>query len=131
MKASQLVSWGLILALVPVLTLASSQSGDSSTDNMPSQSDNMSSQSMETTGQNMEGMPRQGGASGMQNQSGSMQNDRQQQMQQSHETSSPAIGTHGQHQQDGAGSMNESNTTKTGQGTAEIPDQRTQDDTAP
>ncbi len=124
MTTSRIALWGLTLALVPMLALASSQPGDSSPGNM-------ASPSMENTGQNMEGMPRQGGASGTQDQSGSMQHDRQQQMQESHAPSSPAIGTHGHRQQDGAGSMNEANTTRKEQGTGDIPDQRTQDDTAP
>lgn len=124
MKTSRIILWGLTMTLVPMLALASTPAAEDSTATP-------SSQSMETPDQNTGGMSRQGGASGMEDQSGSMQGDRQKQMQDSHESSSPAIGTHGQRQQEGAGSMNEHNTTKTGQGTAEIPDQRAQDDTAP
>lgn len=123
MKTSRTILWGLTMMLVPMLALASTPAEEDS----PA---TPSSRSMETPDQNTGGMSRQGGASGMQGQSGSMQEERQQDMQESHESSSPAIGTHGQRQQDGAGSMNQDNTTKTDRGTAEIPDQRTQDDTA-
>ncbi|REC95310.1 hypothetical protein [Kushneria indalinina] len=121
MKASQIASWGLTLALVPMLALASSQPGE----------DNLSSPSMETSGQNTGGMSRQGGASGMQDQSGSMQGDRQQQLRDSHEASSVTDSTQRQRQKDGAGTMNDDHTLRTEQSTSDIQDQRTQDDTAP
>ncbi|WP_457809354.1 hypothetical protein [Kushneria sp. EE4] len=124
MKTSQLALWGLTLALVPMLALASSQPGEDGPATLPSQS-------MEAPDQNAGGMSRQGGASGMQDQSGNMQRDRQQQLQDSHEASSVTDSTQRQRQEDGAGTMNDDHTTRTGQGTADIPDQRTQDDTAP
>ncbi|SPJ32070.1 hypothetical protein [Kushneria phyllosphaerae] len=123
MKASKTVMLGLSLVLVPVMALATSPPEDDSSATQPSNA----TSSSQNTGE----LSRQGGASGMEGQSGSMQRERQQEMEASHESSAPAIGTHGQRQQDGAGSMNEHNTTKTDQGTANIPDQRTQDDTAP
>ncbi|WP_189516061.1 hypothetical protein [Kushneria pakistanensis] len=131
MKTSRIASWGLTLAFVPMLALASSQPDEARPGSMSSQSMESAGQNMENAGQTMEGMPRQGGASGLESQNGSMQRERQQQMQESHAPSSPAIGTHDQRQEAGAGSMNADNTTRMEQGTGDIPDQRTQDDTAP
>lgn len=121
MKTLKIVVCGLSLALVPVLALATSP---------PSEEDGSSTQSSPSVSsvQNTDELSRPGGASGMEDQSGSMQRERQQQLKGSHESSSAMAR---QHQKQGVGSMNDDNTTKTPQGSAEIPDERTQDDTAP
>ncbi|MFC0336874.1 hypothetical protein SAMN05421848_3014 [Kushneria avicenniae] len=124
MKASRMALWGLILTLVPVLALATAPPEDDSATTPPSQS-------MEAPDQNPGGMSRPGGASGMEDQSGSMQRERQKQLDASHASPSGAGESQDQSQEAGKGSMNDDHTPQTERSAGEIPDERTQDDTAP
>lgn len=124
MKTSRMALWGLSLALVPVLALATAPPEDDSATNLPSQS-------MEAPDQNPGGMSRPGGASGMEDQSGSMQRERQKQLEASHESPTGAGDAQSPSQEAGKGSMNDDHTPQTERSTGNIPDERTQDDTAP
>ncbi|WP_456268483.1 hypothetical protein M1D97_14880 [Kushneria sp. AK178] len=124
MKISRMALWGLTLTLVPMLALATAPPEDDSATTLPSRS-------MEAPDQNGSGLSRPGGASGMEDQSGSMQRERRQQLEASHESPAGAGKAQSPSQEAGKGSMNDDHTPQTERSTGEIPDQRTQDDTAP